>query len=481
MKLNDLIAPDGVTDPRYLKARQSFWEYCKLRNPKFYKDSRRHLCELATTLQALYEGKLLKADGTPYKKLMINIPPRHGKSYILTLFCEWAFGRSNETRIISVSYNETLASRFAKGVRDDITATKLDPKWTIFSDIFPATKIKYGDASTQIWSLEGQFFSYLAAGFGGTITGVGCSIGIIDDPIKNDMEAFNDRVLDDQWSWYTDTFLSRVEEGGLQIVNMTRWSTKDLCGRLLDSEDAAEWYIFMRPAYDEATDTMLCAELLSRERYQQICGLTSSAIAAANYQQEPVDIQGRLYTQLSTYDKLPDKFERIISYTDTADTGSDYLCSISAGILDGRAYVLDIVYTDAPMEVTEPLVAEQLYNTHVATAHIESNNGGRGFARNVERILWDKYRTRRTYVAWFSQTANKQARILSNATYVMQNVLYPADWMSRWKDYARAMLTYQASGKNKHDDAADATTGLAEKMQTGNRRARSISKSALGF
>ena len=481
MRLNELIAPDGVTEPRYLKARQSFWEYCKLRNPKFFRDGRRHLFELAATLQALYEGRLLKADGTPYKKLMINIPPRHGKSYILTMFCEWAFGRNNETRIISVSYNETLASRFAKGVRDDITATKLDPKWTIFSDIFPATKVKYGDASTQIWSLEGQFFSYLAAGFGGTITGVGCSMGIIDDPIKNDMEAFNDRVLDDQWSWYTDTFLSRVEEGGLQIVNMTRWSTKDLCGRLLDSEDAAEWYIFMRPAYDEGTDTMLCAELLSRERYQQICGLTSSAIAAANYQQEPVDIQGRLYTQLSTYDKLPDKFERIISYTDTADTGSDYLCSISAGILDGRAYVLDIVYTDAPMEVTEPLVANQLYSTHVATAHIESNNGGRGFARNVERMLWDKYRTRRTYVAWFSQTANKQARILSNSTFVMANIIYPADWMSRWKDYARAMLTYQASGKNKHDDAADATTGLAEKMQTGNRRARSISKSALGF
>lgn len=63
-------------------------------------------------------------------------------------------------------------------------------------------------------------------------------MGIIDDPIKNDQEAFNDRVLDEQWSWYTDTFLSRIEEGGMQIIVMTRWSTKDLCGRLLASETA---------------------------------------------------------------------------------------------------------------------------------------------------------------------------------------------------------------------------------------------------
>lgn len=116
----------------------------------------------------------------------------------------------------------------------------------------------------QLWSLEGQFFNYLAAGFGGTITGVGCNIGIIDDPIKNDKEAFNDRVLEEQWSWYTDTFLSRIEEGGLQIVNMTRWSTKDLCGRLLSSDDGDEWYVFCRQAYDEATGMMLCEELLSK-------------------------------------------------------------------------------------------------------------------------------------------------------------------------------------------------------------------------
>ena len=474
MAANDLkylLAPDGVTDDRFLRARKSFWEYCKLRNPKFFRDDRTYLRDLANDLHALYDGRLINPDtGEPYKKFMMNLPPRHGKSYILTLFCQWLLGKSNENRIISVSYNETLAGRFARNVRDDIDATKVDPRLVIFSDIFPATRIKQGDASTQLWSLEGQFSNYLATGFGGTITGVGCRIGIIDDPIKNDKEAFNDRVLDEQWAWYCDTFLSRIEEGGLQIVNMTRWSTRDLCGRLLQ-EDAGEWYVFRRPAYDEESGEMLCEELLSKKSYFKKRALTSAAIADANYQQHPVDIKGKLYSSFATYKELPRKsdgtlaFERVISYTDTADTGSDKLCSIVAGQLAGQGFVLDIVYTDEPMEVTEPAVAEQLHDNHVNTAKIESNNGGRGFARTVERLLWDNHQDRSVAVEWFHQGENKQARILSGSSYVMRNLFYPEDWDRRWPEYYRDMNTYQRNGKNAHDDAPDATTGLAEMLQ----------------
>lgn len=469
--LEYLLAPDGVTDERFLRARSSFWEYCKLRNPKFFRSERKYLEELANCLQNLYEGKLINpTTGEPYKKMMMNLPPRHGKSYTLTLYCQWLLGKSNTNRIISVSYNETLAGRFARNVRDDIDATKLDPKLVVFSDVFPTTRIKQGDASTQLWSLEGQFFNYLATGFGGTITGVGCSIGIIDDPIKNDKEAFNDRVLDEQWAWYCDTFLSRIEEGGLQIVNMTRWSTKDLCGRLLQN-DAGDWYIFCRPAYDEISGKMLCEELLSKKNYFKRRTLTSDAIADANYQQKPVDVKGKLYSTFATYKELPRKadgtpgFEKIISYTDTADTGSDKLCSIVAGQLAGQGYVLDVVYTDEPMETTEPLVAAQLHDYHVDIAKIESNNGGRGFARSVERILWEQYADRTVAIEWFHQSENKQARILSGASYVMRNLYYPENWDRRWPEYYRDMNTYQRSGKNAHDDAPDATTGIAEMLQ----------------
>ena len=125
-------------------------------------------------------------------------------------------------------------------MRDGIEATKEDRRFTVFHDIFPDVHIKYGDSAKGMWSLEGQFFSYLGTGFGGTITGVGCSIGIIDDPVKNHLEAFNDDFLDSQYQWYTDTFLSRLEEDAIQILNMTRWNSKDLVGRVLSDEDGGD-------------------------------------------------------------------------------------------------------------------------------------------------------------------------------------------------------------------------------------------------
>ena len=481
-ELGTLLAPDGITDERYLKARSSFWEYCKLINPKFFKESRPHLRELTEDLQAMYERRLINPKtGKPYTKFMINIPPRHGKSYILTLFCEWVFGKNYLEQIITVSYNETLSGRFARNVRDGIDATKADEKITIFHDIFPTVQIKFGDAATQMWALEGCFFSYLAAGFGGTITGIGCSIGIIDDPIKNDKEAFNDHVLDEQWSWYTDTFLSRLEEGAIQIVNMTRWSTKDLCGHLLEVE-GDEWYVFKRKAYDKETGKMLCPELLSYESYLDKTKKMSVAIADANLNQEPVDIQGRLFTSFETYDHLPDKFDRIISYTDTADEGKDNLCSIAAGELEGRAYVLDVIYTPKPMEKTEPMVARQLHLNGVTHAKIESNNGGKGFARAVQELLWKLFNVRRPHIEWFHQSENKRARILTNSSSVMHDFLLPSDWEARWPEYAKAMKTYQAEGNNPHDDAPDATTGIMETIQTKRtKKLRTMNKSILGL
>ena len=133
-----------------------------------------------------------------------------------------------------------------------------------------------------------------------------------------------------------------------------------------------------------------------------------------------------------------------------------------------EAYVLDVIYTKEPMEITEPLVAEQLYNFNVNDADIESNNGGRGFARSVDNLLWEKYQSNRTYINPFTQSKNKIARILSNATWVMQHIYFPVDWKNRWSDYYDAMIKYQREGKNAHDDAPDATTGIAEMIQGGN-------------
>ncbi|WP_405320516.1 phage terminase large subunit, partial [Frisingicoccus sp.] len=124
-------------------------------------------------------------------------------------------------------------------------------------------------------------------------------------------------------------------------------------------------------------------------------------------------------------------------------------------------YILDVYYTKDAMEITEPETAKMLTRNNVGCAIIESNNGGRGFARSVERICKDDGNYHTSF-KWFHQSANKVARIMSNSTSVMNNVLFPMNWMDRWPDFAKDLMKYQREGKNAHDDAPDALTGVYE-------------------
>jgi predicted phage terminase large subunit-like protein len=108
-----------------------------------------------------------------------------------------------------------------------------------------------------------------------------------------------------------------------------------------------------------------------------------------------------------------------------------------------------------------------LYEDKVNVADIESNNGGRGFARNVEAILKNTYKSNYTTIVPFFQSKNKQSRILSNSTWVMNHIYFPINWKDRFPEYHEAMSRYQKEGKNAHDDAPDATTGIAEKINKG--------------
>ncbi len=453
---------------RIRRAKKSLWEFCKMLAPDFYREGRWHLKLLCDTLQALYEGRLVKEDGSPYKKLMMNMPPRHGKSRTLINFCMWALGRDKSNKVITCSYNDDAASDFSRYTRDGIAQEKTYPHEIVYGDIFPESRIKKGNGSYQQWALEGEFFNYKGAGIGGSITGKGCNISIVDDPVKDAETALNARALDKIWTWYSGTFLSRKEEGAIEIINMTRWAKKDICGRILVGPEADDWYLLKLEAKDQE-GKMLCSGLLSEKSYQSLKVNMVPEIFKANYHQEPIDQKGKLYSHFSTYNCLPANQEgkMIISYIDTADQGDDYLCAIAGLEYEGEIYIVDVLYTKAGMEVTEPQTAEFLVRNGVNKVKIESNNGGRSFARNVERILWEEYKTRRIDLQWFHQSKNKKARIISNSSFVMNHIYYSEDWKNRWPNYYEAMNSYQKSGKNRNDDGPDATTGLAEMVSEG--------------
>jgi len=430
-------------------ARRNFFDYCKLMAPDFYKEDRAFLKDVCDQLQDFYKSN--------EKICVINMPPRHGKSRTAGKLVEWILGINPQEKIMTGSYNETLSGTFAKSVRDTIASEKTEGV-IVYNDIFPNTKIKYGEASSSKWALEksGQA-NYLATSPTGTATGFGCTLMIIDDLIKNVQEAYNENVLQKQIDWFNNTMLSRTENGFKLIIIMTRWASMDLAGYILENYEKVRHINYKAVQKD---GSMLCEEVLSKEDYKLKTRNMNKDIIYANYQQEPIDIKNRLYSKFKTYEKLPPA-HYIMNYTDTADEGSDYLCSIDYLVYNQEYYILDIIYTQETMEITEPAVAKMMTKDHVGQANIESNNGGRGFARNVQRELKELKNTH-TKIHWFHQSENKQARILSNATAVMNNIYFPLNWEDKFPEFARHIKHYIRDGKNEHDDAEDCLTGVYE-------------------
>lgn len=443
------IKEELIRQARLELSRRDFFEYCKLTASDFYKEDRKFLRDVCYQLQNFYESD--------EKVCVINMPPRHGKSRTAGKFVEWVLGINPNEKIMTGSYNEDLSSSFAKSVRDTIASEKTLGA-LVYNDIFPNTRIKDGEATQKKWALDGSGqANYLATSPTGTATGFGCTIMIIDDLIKNAQEAYNETVLQKHIDWFNNTMLSRTENGFKLIIIMTRWSSNDLAGYILANYDNVR-HINYKAIQEDGS--MLCEEVLSKKDYEFKTKNMNKDIVYANYQQEPIDVKNRLYTKFKTYEKLPPA-HYIMNYTDTADEGSDYLCSIDYLMYNKEYYILDIIYTQEAMEITEPAVAKMLTKDSVGYANIESNNGGRGFARNVQRELKELKNTH-TKINWFHQGENKQARILSNSTAVMNNIYFPLNWEDRFPDFAKHIKHYIRDGKNEHDDAEDCLTGVYE-------------------
>lgn len=448
------------------KAKEDFWEFCKLLMPDFYKESRPHLKNLCYTLQYLYEGRP-QEDGIIYKKVMINTPPQFGKTLTMSNWCKWVLGKSTKERFILGSYSDTPATDMSRAIRDGITEVKNMESDIVYSDIFPDTKLKYGDSGVKRWALEGEHFNFLAAGIiGGGVTGKGATIKIFDDLIKGREEALNEEHKSKVYGSKSSTWDSRKDasvEEALEVMIATRWALDDPCGRELELRPD-EWFVFNMPAYNEETGEMLCSDFLSYEQYHKKLiasqqNIIEESIFLANYQQETVDKKGLLYKPFKTYTELPSGIKK--NKTDTADEGEDYLCSICYNEdAQGYCYVTDILYTQEAMEITEPALVRMLMQNRTRDVDIESNNGGRGFARNIDRDtptgidIW-----------WHHQSSNKASRIYNNSSTVNKMIIFPDGWKSKWPTFYKHLTTYKTNFKaNKHDDTADVLTSMVERQ-----------------
>jgi len=419
-----------------------------------------HHQRIINALYRVYSGECTR--------LMINIAPRYGKTQIAVKnFIAWCLANNPSASFIHLSYSDSLALDNSESIRDTVISAE-------YQELFPEVGIKNDSNAKKKWYTNKGGGVY-ATGAGGSVTGFGAgSITpsgkfdgaiIIDDPIKPD-EAESATVRGRINERYDSTIKNRVNHRLTPIIIiMQRLHPEDLCGYLLEKNEEP-WEVVDIPAIQDGKALWPYKHTLEDLKSMRRANPT---VFERQYMQNPVPREGMLYTKFYTYTELPTQGPiKVKAYVDTADTGEDYLCSIIYLTHGGLFYLLDVVYTQKPMEITERLVSSQIERTECKKVDIESNNGGRGFARNVERNL--KEGNIICTVDWFHQSQNKQARIFNESANVQNFIRYPEGWQSKWPEFSDAIRRYTSKGKNKHDDAPDVLTGIIEKNRVGKRK-----------
>lgn len=296
------------------------------------------------------------------RKLMISVPPQHGKSVgASTLLPAYILGLDPDRRVAIASYSATLANKFNRRVQRIIESAE-------YGEIFPATRIKCGGKPPQYLrtadeaEIVGRDGSILSVGREGSLTGNRVDCFILDDLYKDAMEANSPIVRENCLEWYTSVVRTRMHNASSELIVFTRWHEEDLIGVLRRRErcvDLREWSDIDRAGPDD----WLCLNL-EAVKSDSPCGIDpraagealwperhSAALLEAKRRLDPVKFEcmyqgrpssrgGLLYGDgFAEYDALPADIVRRADYTDTADTGDDYLCSISYAVDSDGSYM----------------------------------------------------------------------------------------------------------------------------------------------
>lgn len=409
-----------------------------------------------------------------YKRLIINIAPRFGKTELAVKnFIAQGLAINPRSQFIHLSYSSSLVEGNSDAIKDIVNLPE-------YQAAFPNTRIKRGSNAKGWWSTTEGGGVYATSTLG-QITGFGAGLVpdgenakaefggaiVIDDPIKPE-DALSDIEREKVNRRFETTIRSRLNSRDTPIIIiMQRLHERDLCG-YLQAIEPDEWKVISLPAIEkneEGQDESLWPFKFSIEELHKL-ERVNSFVFRTQYMQEATPLEGLMYTHLRTYSELPAEtiHGKRKNYTDTADTGADNLCSIDYIETPTAMYIIDVIYTSKPMEDTEPMTARMLTKDYIDEAYVESNNGGRGFARNVEkqcRLLGNKT----TAIHWFTQAKNKEVRIFSHSAEVQNLIYFPAGWEYLWPQFYEAIVGHRKEGRNAHDDAPDVLTGMVEKFE----------------
>lgn len=424
----------------------------------------------------------------------------HNTELVIKSFISWCFALNPRCRFLHLSYSDILVNDNSDTVRNIMSEE-------LYKTLFPNSALASEKGSAKRWKTKAGGELY-AVSTQGQVTGFGAGAVdeeidkmdggndifvfddhtnemlkmidaktnifqgaiVIDDPLKAD-DAASDLIRERINQRFENTIRNRVNSRRTPIIIiMQRLHEHDLCGYLQEIEPDT-WTVLSLPVIQTDPETGEEHALWPmKHNLEELYKLReiNPVVFETQYMQNPIPTEGLMYHEFRTYQniELPSGHEasQRWCYVDTADTGSDYLCAICFINTPELIYVIDILYTQEPMEKTEVLLAKMLTENSISECLIESNNGGRQFARNVKSKVRAGLHNFKTVIHTFTQTKNKAARIFSNSALVNSDVAFPANWDKKWREFYNAITTYRKDNKRKstHDDAPDALTGVIE-------------------
>jgi len=324
---------------RRRKARRSLVDYSMYQWPG-YRPAEHHRL-IAEHLEMVERGEITR--------LMITMPPRHGKSMLASeYFPSWYLGRNPDHYVVAATYAQELADDFGRKVRNLIADES-------YANIFPGVVLKSDSTSSKRFHVSEpddafstrQDGAYFAVGVGGPLTGRGAHLLLIDDPVKNREEAESEIIRKKTKDWYTSTAYTRLMPGGRIVVIQTRWHEDDLAGWLQDTHKHEGWVILDLPAINDDGEA-LWPEQYDVEALERIKRALPPRDWSALYQQRPSPETGDYFRKewIHEVDHLPPLGTlRIYGGSDYAVTqnGGDYTVHAVVGVdPQSRLYLLDL-------------------------------------------------------------------------------------------------------------------------------------------
>lgn len=344
------------------KARRHLLDFASYTFPTYVQAP--HLVQLARKLEAVERGEI--------RRLMIFMPPRHGKTELAGIrFPAWVLGHHPDDPIIFASYSASLAEAKSRECRNLVESRPYQAVFGRFSCLDVPVELAGDRRSGRAWGIEGHRGGMLAAGVGGGITGYGAKLFIIDDPHKNRQEANSSTIRDAIWGWYGSTARTRLEPGGAIILIQTRWHEDDLAGRLLrtaaEDPSADQWEVLHLPAIGDQ-NRALWPERFPLKELERIRATIGTWEFEALYQGRPRPLKGALFQRqwFRVVSAAPPDLQWV-RYWDLAATTketADQTAGAKVGLGDdGTLFIADVLagrweWPDARRVITSTALAD---------------------------------------------------------------------------------------------------------------------------